>query len=88
MSGHTSNPPFIVFVEIPCGLKILHAMCCVQCVERYVEDEYMAKLLSQKGGSKMKAVYVDTKRQLDMVRRAGAGGFCREVWGDFTRFNC
>ncbi|CAM9280554.1 unnamed protein product [Ascophyllum nodosum] len=49
----------------------------------YVEDEYMAKLLSQKGGSKMKAVYVDTKRQLDMVRRAGAGGFCRETVATF-----
>lgn len=46
---------------------------------RFVEDEYRAKLLSLKGGSKMKAVYVDTKRQLDMVRKAQAGGFCKEV---------
>lgn len=46
---------------------------------RFVEDEYRAKLLSLKGGSKMKAVYVDTKAQLDMVRMAQAGGFCREV---------
>lgn len=46
---------------------------------RFVDDEYRAKLLSLKGGGKMKAVYVDTKRQLDMVRKAKAGGFCKEV---------
>lgn len=46
---------------------------------RFVDNEYLAKLLSLKGGSKMKAVYVDTKRQLDMVRKAQAGGFCKEV---------
>ncbi|CBN79936.1 hypothetical protein Esi_0015_0124 [Ectocarpus siliculosus] len=44
----------------------------------YVQDEYRAKLLSQKCGSKMKAVFVDTKKQLDMVRKAQAGGFCQE----------
>lgn len=46
-----------------------------------MDNEYLAKLLSLKGGSKMKAVYVNTKRQLDMVRKAQAGGFCREVGG-------
>eukprot|EP00903_Cladosiphon_okamuranus_P018047 g16608.t1 len=49
----------------------------------YVDDEYLAKLLSLKGGSKMKAVYVDTKQQLDMVRRAQAGGFCKESVANF-----
>ncbi|CAM9801278.1 unnamed protein product [Pylaiella littoralis] len=44
----------------------------------YVENEYRAKLLSMKAGTKMKAVYVNTKAQLDMVRKAGFGGFCRE----------
>lgn len=46
---------------------------------RYMEDEYLANLLSQKAGSKMKAVYVDTRRQLKMAREARAGGFCKEV---------
>ncbi|CAM9441202.1 unnamed protein product, partial [Ectocarpus sp. 8 AP-2014] len=45
----------------------------------YVKDDYRAKLMSHKAGSKMKAVYVDTKKQLDMVRRTGTGGFCKEV---------
>eukprot|EP00752_Nemacystus_decipiens_P004173 g3816.t1 len=49
----------------------------------YVDNEYLAKLLSMKGGSKMKAVYVDTKAQLDMVRKAQAGGFCKESVATF-----
>ena len=44
-----------------------------------MEDEAHAKLLSMKAGGKMKAVYVDTKEQLDRVRKARAGGFCKEV---------
>ncbi|CAM9569308.1 unnamed protein product, partial [Ectocarpus sp. 8 AP-2014] len=49
----------------------------------YVEDESLANLLSRKAGSKMKAVYVDTRRQLKMVREARAGGFCKETVAKF-----
>ncbi|CAM9825307.1 unnamed protein product [Scytosiphon promiscuus] len=49
----------------------------------FVDDEYRAKILSQKGGSKMKAVYVTTKEQLDMVRMAKAGCFCQETVATF-----
>lgn len=48
-------------------------------LNRYVENEEYARLLSQKAGSKMKSLYVKTGQQMMEARRARASAFCEEV---------